>query len=62
MRAAEVLLRSDLDLAGLKSQVLGRVEELEARERERKGLVAEITAIAVEHGFDVGTMKAVIGE
>ena len=35
MRAAEALLESDLDVAGLKMQVLGRIEELEARERER---------------------------
>jgi hypothetical protein len=33
--AAEEPLRSDLDAKGLKAQVLGRIEELEARERER---------------------------
>jgi hypothetical protein len=32
MRAAEEPLRSDLDVAGLKAQVLERIEELEARE------------------------------
>jgi len=36
MRAAEEPLRSDLDVAGLKEQVLGRIEELEKRERERE--------------------------
>jgi hypothetical protein len=34
MRAAEEPLRSDLDVKGLKAQVLGRIEELEARERK----------------------------
>ena len=36
IRAAEEPLRSDLDAAGLKPQVLGRIEELEARERVRE--------------------------
>ena len=36
MRVAEEPLRSDLDVAGLKEQVLGRIEELEKRERERE--------------------------
>ena len=31
MRADEEALQSDLDVAGLKAQVLGRIEELEAR-------------------------------
>ena len=39
MRAAEEPLRSDLDVTGLRAQVLGRIGELEARERERKELV-----------------------
>jgi hypothetical protein len=34
-RAAEEPLRSGLDVAGLKAQVLGRIEDLEARESER---------------------------
>jgi hypothetical protein len=42
MRAAEEPLKSGLDVAGLKTQVLGRIEELEARERERKGLLAGV--------------------
>ena len=42
MRAAEEPLRSDLDAAGLKVQVLGRIEELEAREREREEMLAEL--------------------
>jgi hypothetical protein len=36
MRAAEESLKSDLDMAGLKAQVLGRIEVLEERERERE--------------------------
>ena len=32
-------MRSDLDVAGLKEQVLGRIEELEKRERERGEVV-----------------------
>jgi len=36
MRAAEESLRSDLVMAGLKAQVLGRTEVLEEREREEK--------------------------
>ena len=42
MRAAEEPLRSDLDVAGLRAQVLGRIEELEAREREREEMLAEL--------------------
>ena len=44
MRAAEEPLRSDVDTKGLKAQVLGRIEELEEREREE--MLAEITAMA----------------
>jgi hypothetical protein len=36
IRAAEESLRSDLDVAGLKAQDLRRIEEVEARERERE--------------------------
>jgi hypothetical protein len=34
MRAAEESLKSGLDVRGHKAQVVGRIEELEARERE----------------------------
>ena len=60
MRAAEEPLRSDLDKAGLKAQVLGRIEELEARERERKEMLAEVMEIAKEHGLDAEALKAVL--
>jgi hypothetical protein len=36
MRAAEEPLKTDLDVKGLKAQVLERIEQLEARERERE--------------------------
>jgi hypothetical protein len=33
----------------------------EAREREREELLAEVTAMAEEHGLDAGSLKAVLG-
>jgi hypothetical protein len=60
MRAAEEPLRSDLDVAGLKAQVLGRIEELEAREREREELLAELVSAMGARGYDVGVVKAVM--
>jgi uncharacterized protein (UPF0335 family) len=60
MRAAEEPLRSDLDVGGLKAQVLGRIEELEAQEREREELLTEITAMAEEHGLDARALKVAI--
>jgi len=36
MRAAEEPLKSDLDITGLKAQVLERIETLEEQERERQ--------------------------
>jgi hypothetical protein len=36
LRVAEEPLRSDLDVKGLKAQVLGRIEVLEEQERERE--------------------------
>jgi DNA mismatch repair protein MutL len=61
MRAAEEPLRSDLDVAGLKAQVLGRIEELEAREREREGLLAGLVPAMEAMGFDTGPVKAIMG-
>jgi uncharacterized protein (UPF0335 family) len=54
-------LKSELDVAGLKAQVLGRIEELEARERERKELLAELVPAMEARGYDAGAVKAVIG-
>jgi hypothetical protein len=61
MRAAEEPLRSDLDVVGLKAQVLGRIEELEARERERKELLAELVPAMETRGYDAGTVQAMMG-
>jgi hypothetical protein len=60
MRAAEEPLKSDLDVAGLKAQVLERIEELEAQERERKELFAELLPAMEARGHDVGAVKAVM--
>ena len=61
MRAAEEPLRSDLDVAGLRAQVLGRIEDLEARERQREELLAEVVPLMEGRGYDVGAVKAVMG-
>ena len=62
MRADEEPLRSDLDVAGLKTQVMGRIEELDAREREREELLAELVTAMEVRGYDVGAVKAVMGD
>jgi len=54
MRAAEEPLRSDLEVAGLKAQVLGHIEELEVRERGREELLAEIVPAMEVCGYDAG--------
>ncbi len=61
MRAAGEPLRSDLDVQGLRAQVLARIEVLEERERERGRLLAEAAALAEEHGLDAGPLRAVMG-
>ena len=61
MRAAEEPLRSDLDVKGLRVQVLGRIDELEEREREKEELLAGVASMAEEHGLDAGPLKAVLG-
>jgi hypothetical protein len=60
MRAAEEPMRSDLDVKGLRAQVLARIEELEAREREKEELLAGVTAMAEQHGLDAGVLKALL--
>jgi uncharacterized protein (UPF0335 family) len=59
MRAAEKPLKSDLDMAGLDVQVLGRIEELEAREREREEILSELVPAMEGRGYDAGAVKAV---
>jgi hypothetical protein len=61
MRAAEEPLKSDLDVAGLKAQVLERIEALEEQERQRRELLVEVMAVAEEHGLDAGALKVVMG-
>jgi hypothetical protein len=61
MRAYEEPLRSDHDVAGLKVQVLGRVEELEAREREREKILSELVPAMEAQGHDTEGMKAMMG-
>ena len=60
MRAAEEPLNANLDAKGLKTQVLGRIEELEVREREREGLRAELAPVMEARGYDAGAVKAVL--
>ena len=61
MRAAEEPLKGELDVAGLKAQVLERIEVLEERERERQEILSEVMTVADEHGLDAGVLKAVMG-
>jgi hypothetical protein len=61
MRAADEPLRSSLDVAELKAQVLGRIEELEARERERDEASSDLAPAMEEQGYDAVAMKAVLG-
>ena len=60
MRAAGEPLRSDLDVVGLKAQVLGRIEELEAREQEKEKLLARLVPAMESRGYDAGPLKAVL--
>jgi hypothetical protein len=62
MRAAGEPLKSDLDVAGLKAQVLERIEVLEEQERERQELLSEVMTVAEDHGLDAGVLTAVLGE
>jgi hypothetical protein len=61
MRTAEEPLRSDSDVAGPKAQVLRRIEELDAREREREELVAEFVPAMEARGYYTGAVKAAMG-
>jgi septal ring factor EnvC (AmiA/AmiB activator) len=61
MRAAEEPLKTGLDVKGLRAQVMGRIEELEDRERQREDLLAQVLAVAEEQGLDAGALEAVLG-
>ncbi len=59
LRAAELEIRaigepfrSGLDVARSKAQVLWRIEELDAREREREELVAELVPAMESRGYE----------
>ncbi len=56
MKAAEEPLRTDLDMKGLKAQVLARIEVLEEREREREELLAELVSAMESRGYDTGAV------
>ena len=49
-----------LELFGLKAQVLGRTEVLEARESEREDLLSELVPAMESRGHHTGAVKAVI--
>jgi hypothetical protein len=51
---------TNLDVKRLRAQVLGRIEELEARERERKEMLAELVPAMEERGYDTGDLKAMM--
>jgi hypothetical protein len=61
MRATEEPMTSDLDVAGLKAQVLGRIQELEKREREREEILSDLIPAMDSRGYDTGAVKAVMG-
>ena len=61
IRAAGDPLRSDLDVAGLKSQALGRIEELKTRERDRQDILGKLVPAMEARGYDMGAAKAVMG-
>jgi hypothetical protein len=61
MRAAEEPLRGNLDADGLKAQVLWRIEELEAREREREELIAELVPAIEARGYDPTPIRQAMG-
>lgn len=61
MRAAEEPLRADLDVRGLREQVLRRVEELEERERGREEILSKMVPAMEARGYDTGAVRAVMG-
>jgi hypothetical protein len=60
MRAAEEPLKGNLDVAGLKAQVLERIEMLEEREREREQLLAELIPAMEAHGYNPTSIREVL--
>jgi hypothetical protein len=52
MRAAEEPLRSDVDVKGIKAQVLRRVEKLKERERKREEILSELVSAKEKRGYE----------
>ena len=61
MRAAEEPLKADLDVKGLKAQVLERIEVLEEQERERQEMLSELIPAMEARGYETGVVKTVMG-
>ena len=61
MRVAEEFLRTDLDVKGLKAQVLERIEVLEEKERERREILSVLIPAMEARGYATGDVKAVTG-
>jgi hypothetical protein len=57
MRTAEEPLKVNLDVAGIKAQVLGRIEVLEEREREREELLTEVVLAMETRGHNTGRLR-----
>ncbi len=47
-------------MAGLKAQILGRIEELEERQREREEILSELVPAMEARGHDTGAVVAVM--
>lgn len=61
MCAVEEPLKADLDLRGLREQVLRRIEELEEREREREEILAKLVPAMEARGYETGALRPVVG-
>jgi hypothetical protein len=57
MRTAEEPLKVNLDVAGIKARVLGRIEVLEEREREREELLTEVVLAMETRGHNTGRLR-----
>jgi hypothetical protein len=61
MLAAEEPIEANLDVAGLKAQVLRRIEEMEEREREKEEILSGLVPAMEARGYDAGDVNAVLG-
>jgi hypothetical protein len=52
MRAAKEPLRSDVDVKGIKAQVLRSVEKLKERERKREEILSELVSAKEKRGYE----------